>query len=84
MPVRNAEAAGVGAERCKARVVEVAADLGGRRLAAEFVDVLAELEELEAAVAEARQVLEGLGETTGKVDERAEVGGVGGKFGPPR
>jgi hypothetical protein len=56
--------------------VEVRPDLGDRRLPAELVDVLAELEELEASVAERREKVEHLHEPARERHERPEVGRV--------
>ena len=69
----RAQAAGVRPERRQPGVVQVRADLGDRGLAPELGQVLAVLEELEAAVAHGREVVEDLDEPAGQRHERPEV-----------
>ena len=80
--VHHRQAAGVRARRREPGGIQVAADLGDRGLAAELVDVLAEREELDAAVADRREVLEDLLEAARQLDERAEVSRVRGEVRP--
>ena len=71
--VDHAEPPGVRADGDQAGGVEVAADLGMRGLAAQLVDVLAVLEELEAAIAGPGQELEHLEEAARERHQRPEV-----------
>ena len=76
--VHDPKAARVRARRSEPGGVQVGADLGVRRLTAELVHVLGELEELEAPEAEVRQELEHLLEPA-----RAAAPAGRGRSGPP-